>query len=49
MSVLAGDEKLVDEKFAQHYRMKSNIVEAYERRNLQVGAGWAVMVVVWWR
>ncbi len=35
MSTLAGDEKLVDEKFAQHYRMKNQIIERYERKNLQ--------------
>jgi hypothetical protein len=32
MSVLTGDEKAVDEKFSQHYRMKNNIVELFESR-----------------
>jgi len=32
MGALTGDEKLVDDKFAQHYRMKNNIVELFERR-----------------
>lgn len=35
MSVLAGDEKLVEEKVALHYRISSRIVEAYEQLNLQ--------------
>ena len=35
MSVLAGDEKLVEEKIALHYRISSRIVEAYEQLNLQ--------------
>jgi hypothetical protein len=33
MSTLMGDEKLIDEKFALHYRMKQAIVEKFENRN----------------
>jgi hypothetical protein len=31
---VAGDEKLVSEKFAQHYHMKNEVVQAFERRNI---------------
>jgi hypothetical protein len=34
MAAIASDEKLVTEKFTQHYRMKKSIAEEFERRNL---------------
>ena len=34
MAAITGDEKLVDEKFKQHYRMKAQIVDFFEKRNL---------------
>lgn len=34
MAAVTGDEKLVDEKFSQHYRMKGQIVDAFEKRNV---------------
>ena len=34
MAAVTGDEKLVDEKFTQHYRMKANIVDVFEKRAL---------------
>lgn len=34
MAAVTGDEKLVAEKFSQHYRMKGQIVEGFERRAL---------------
>ena len=42
MAAITGDEKLVDEKFKQHYRMKAQIVDFFEKRNLhevRVGVG----------
>lgn len=34
MAAVTGDEKLVSEKFSQHYRMKAQIVDAFEKRAL---------------
>jgi Sec1 family len=34
MQAVTGDEKLVDEKFSQHYRMKGEIVDCFEKRNM---------------
>jgi hypothetical protein len=34
MSALTGDEQLVEDKVAQHYRIKVQACEQYERRNL---------------
>lgn len=34
MAAVTGDEKLVQEKFSQHYRMKAAIVDGFEKRAL---------------
>lgn len=34
MAAVTGDEKAVSEKFSQHYRMKAQIVDGFERRGL---------------
>jgi hypothetical protein len=33
MAALTTDEKIVDDKFAQHYRMKQQVIELFEQRN----------------
>ena len=45
MAAITGDEKFVDEKFKQHYRMKAQIVDFFDKRHLTNVSGWWLLCV----